>query len=299
VTGVGSDVDSGSGSRGTLYVVGTPIGNLGDLSSRAVEVLAASALIACEDTRRSRVLLSRRGIAAPLLSYHKFNEKRRLPEILDALARGGRVALISDGGTPGVSDPGAQLVRAARAAGHAVVPVPGPSAITALLSVGGLEPGPFTFIGFLPHRTGERRRALATLRAELRPLLFFESPRRLVAMLRDALEILGNRKAFLGREMTKLHEEFVAGRVGDLLAAFEGREVKGEIALLIAAPEAETPAAPAEPGKPQDARPGASVRRLVEGGMERKEAIRRVARETGLSRRDVYRAVVREREEEE
>ena len=280
-------------------MVGTPIGNLGDLSSRAVEILAASTLVACEDTRRSRVLLSRRGLSPPLLSYHKFNEKHRLPEILDALARGARVALISDGGTPSVSDPGAQLVRAARAAGHAIVPIPGPSAITALLSVSGLEPGPFTFIGFLPHRKGERRRVLATLRPEPRPLLFFESPRRLVGLLKDALEILGDREAFLGREMTKLHEEFAAGRIGDLLRVFEGREVKGEVALLIAASEAGPAAARAGAGDPAAEGPGPRVRRLIEGGMERREAIRRVARETGLSRRDVYRAVVREREEEE
>ena len=286
--------------RGTLYVVGTPIGNLNDLAPRAVEAFAASDLIACEDTRRSRTLLSRHGLTTRLVSYHRFNEMRRLPDILEALGRGGRVCLVSDGGTPGISDPGARLVDAARGAGHVIVPIPGASAITALLSVSGIDPGPFTFIGFLPHRKGERRRALEALRAEPRPLLFFESPRRVVATLTDALEILGDRGAFLGREMTKLHEEFVAGTVRTLLAAFEGREPRGEVAFLLGggdrSPSAS--AAPLAPGAPPGEPPGRRVRLLIEAGVDRKEAMRRVARETGLSRRDLYRMIVREREEE-
>ena len=287
------------GPRGTLCVVATPIGNLDDLSPRAVQAFATSDLIACEDTRRSRPLLSRHGLTTRLVSYHKFNEARRLPELLEALGRGGRVSLVSDGGTPGISDPGARLVRAARDAGHVVVPIPGPSAITALLSVSGLDPGPFTFIGFLPHRKGERKRALQALRAEARPLLFFESPRRVVATLTDALEILGDRVAFLGREMTKLHEEFVSGTIRTLLGAFEGRRPLGEIAFLVsgAVPSSSAPAEAIAP----EARPGESparrVRLLIEAGVDRKEAMRRVARETGLSRRDLYRMILREREE--
>jgi 16S rRNA (cytidine1402-2'-O)-methyltransferase len=291
---------SGHGPRGTLYVVGTPIGNLEDLSPRAVDAFAASDLIACEDTRRSRALLSRHGLTTRLVSYHKFNEMRRLPDILEVLGRGGRVSLVSDGGTPGISDPGARLVDAARSAGHVLVPIPGASAITALLSVSGLEPGPFTFIGFLPHRKGERRRALESLRAEARPLLFFESPRRVLATLTDALEILGDRGALLGREMTKVHEEFVAGTVRTLLAAFEGREPRGEIAFLLAGAVPAPPAgvAPIAPDARPGEGPGRRVRLLIEAGVDRKEAMRRVARETGLSRRELYRMILREREEE-
>jgi 16S rRNA (cytidine1402-2'-O)-methyltransferase len=294
-------VSASGGPQGTLYVVGTPIGNLEDLSPRAVETFASSDVIACEDTRRTGVLLSRHGLKTRMVSYHKFNEGRRLPELLDLLEHGGRLALVTDGGTPAISDPGALLVRAARAAGHHVVPIPGPSAITALLSASGFDPGPFTFIGFLPHRRGERRRALEDLRGEPRPLLFFESPRRFVAALRDALDILGDREACLGREMTKMHEEFVAGTIGALIAAFEGRPGRGEVAFLLAgAPR--VPAAASAPighGPEPDPSPARRALLLIESGMDRKEAMRRVARETGLSRRDLYRLVLREREEEE
>lgn len=286
--------------RGTLYVVGTPIGNLDDLTPRAVSVLAESDLVACEDTRRTRVILTRHGLVKRTVSCHKFNESRRLPQLLQALGRGSRIALVTDGGTPGISDPGALLVRAARLEGHRVVPVPGPSAVTALLSVSGFDPGPFTFIGFLPPRQGERRRALLTLRAEPRLLVFFESPRRVVAMLSDAIEALGDREAVLGREMTKIHEEFMAGTLGSIRDGFAGRPLKGEIALLVtgASPDGASgalPAAGAAPGESIAAR----VRRHAAAGLDRKEAMRLVARETGLSRRDVYREMLREREDEE
>jgi 16S rRNA (cytidine1402-2'-O)-methyltransferase len=297
VTGHDRVLSAERGPRGTLYVVATPIGNLDDLSPRAVEAFSASDLVACEDTRRSRILLSRHGLKTPLLSYHKFNEMHRLPDLLDALRRGRSVTLVSDGGTPGISDPGAKLVRAAREAGHRVVPIPGPSAVTALLSASGLEPGPFTFIGFLPHRKGERRRALEALRAEPRPLLFFESPRRVVATLEDALAILGDREAFLGREMTKLHEEFVAGTIRTVLSAFAGREVRGEVAFLLGG-AGRGPAPAGHETVPGEA-PGRRVYSLIQAGLDRKEAMRRVARETGLSRRDLYRMILREREDEE
>ena len=284
--------------RGTLYVVGTPIGNLEDLSPRAVNAFAESDLVACEDTRRTRTILARHGLSRRMISYHKFNEARRLPEILGILDRGARIALATDGGTPGISDPGSLLVKAARQAGHRVTPVPGPSAITALLSVSGLEAGTFTFIGFPPHRKGERQRALQALRAEPRPLLFFESPQRLFATLEDALEILGDRDAVLGREMTKIHEEFHAGTLSSIRAALSGRRVRGEIAFLVAAGGGSPPAAPAPSagGVTGAAEPPARrVRRLIEAGVDRKVAMRRVARETGLSRRDLYRELLRDR----
>ena len=287
-------------SSGTLYVVGTPIGNLGDLSPRAVATLEGSDLVACEDTRRTLTLLTSRGIKKPLVSYHKFNESKRLPRLMATLGRGGSVALVSDGGTPGISDPGAVLVRSARQAGYRVVPIPGPSAITALLSVSGFDPQPFTFIGFLPHRKSERRRLLLTLRDDRRALLFFESPQRCVGSLTDALEILGNREICLAREMTKLHEEFVTGRIGAALEALSGRAVRGEVAFLVSGAASEQlPASPAGSQAEAGEAPAARVRRLIDAGMDRKEALRLVARESGVSRRDLYRKLVDARQEEE
>jgi 16S rRNA (cytidine1402-2'-O)-methyltransferase len=293
--------------RGTLYVVGTPIGNLEDLSPRAAAALAASRVVACEDTRNTRALMVRHGLRTRLISYHKFNEAERAESLLALLRRGESVALVSDGGTPGISDPGALLVRRAREEGHRLVPVPGPSALTALLSASGFAPGPFTFIGFLPHRRGARRKCLEGLRREPRPLLFFEAPHRLLASLDDALEILGDREAFLGREMTKIHEEFIAGRLSALCAAFAGRAVRGEIAFLVqGATEAvgrageEAAERPADgPGGATgaDEPPAAAVLRLLQAGWDRKEAMRRVARERGISRRDVYRDMLRGRKD--
>ncbi len=280
---------------GTLYVVATPIGNLEDLSPRAVAALACSRLIACEDTRRTRLILARHGIKARLLSYHRFNEAGRLQILLETLRRGESVALTSDGGTPAISDPGALLVRRAREEGHRIVPIPGASAITALLSASGFPPGPFVFVGFLPHRKGERRRHLEALRREARPLLFFESPRRLVDALGDALEILGDRQIVLGREMTKLHEEFLSGPLGVVRTALAGREIKGEISFLLSGAD-ETMLAPVRAGESDPPESAAdAVRRLVEGGWDPKEAMRRVARERGISRRQVYRDVLRSR----
>ncbi|HEU4400952.1 MAG TPA: 16S rRNA (cytidine(1402)-2'-O)-methyltransferase [Candidatus Polarisedimenticolia bacterium] len=303
-------VGAGEAPRGTLYVIGTPIGNLEDLSPRAVTALAQSRLIACEDTRRTRAIMARHGLTTRLVSCHKFNESRRAGEVLKALAQGASVALVSDGGTPGVSDPGALLVRRARADGHRVVPIPGASAVTALLSVSGVPSGPFTFIGFLPHRRGERRRTLEALRLERRPLLFFESPRRVGATLQDALEILGDREICLGREMTKIHEEFLCGSLRIVRDALAGRALKGEISFLLTGAddgslrEARDRVGAADPsiarsGTVPAESPAESVRRLVRGGMDRKEAMRRVARERGLPRRVVYKDLLRDRGEEE
>ena len=278
---------------GALHIVGTPIGNLDDLSIRALEALRRSDLIACEDTRRTRVILDRHGMKARLVSYHKFNEAARCETILAALREGKSVALVSDGGTPGISDPGALLVRRAREEGFRVVPVPGPSALTALLSASGLPPGPFTFIGFLPHRQGERRRMLSTLRPEARPLVFFESPHRILATLQDALEVLGDRQAVLGREMTKVHEEFLAGTLGAVRESLGRRSVKGEIAFLVAGADEAGARRTTGDAQPADESPARAVRRLVAAGCDRKEALRRVARERGLSRREVYRLVLR------
>jgi len=288
-------------SAGTLYVVGTPIGNLEDLSFRALDRLGGCAVIACEDTRRTRIILDRHGLKTRLVSCHKFNEPERADDLLAILHRGEDVALVTDGGTPGISDPGALLVRRAREEGCPVVPVPGASALTALLSVSGFPPGPFTFVGFLPHRGGERRRQIEALRDEMRPLMFFEAPHRIEAMLDDALAILGDRTAFLGREMTKLHEDYLPGTLRTIRASFRTRAPRGEIALLVAGSAGPaTPPAPA-PGPGEEAlgdrgpSPAEEVERMIGSGVERREALRHVARLRGLTRSELYRQVAARR----
>jgi 16S rRNA (cytidine1402-2'-O)-methyltransferase len=299
--------------RGSLFVVATPIGHLGDLSPRAVDTLRRCGLIACEDTRVTRALLDRHAISSPVVSCHKHNEHARTARILAALENGVDVALVSDGGTPGLSDPGAAVVRAARSAGVTIAPIPGPSAVTALWSVSGFPPGPFTVIGFLPHRRGERRRMLASLGAETRPLVFFESPHRILDTLVDMREVLGDRQASLGREMTKIHEEYLNGPLSALHGSLATRTIRGEFTLLVAAdataargPGGTTgrrdlgaTAAP-DSGRPQD--PGQAlsnaadlVLRLTAEGMERRDAMRRVTRSTGVPRRALYAELVRRR----
>jgi len=280
-------VDDSSGRFGTLYVVGTPIGNMDDLSPRAVATLGACRLIAAEDTRKTRQLMRCHGLSGRVVSYHKFNEARRAPDLLASLAAGESIALVTDAGTPGLSDPGSLLVSRARAAGHRIVPIPGPSAVTTLLSASGFPSGPFTFIGFLPSRRAARRSALEQLRYEPRPLLFFESPHRVLAMLDDLRAILGDRTICLGREMTKLHEEFLSGPIDTVKEGLAAGPVKGEISLLVggAAQGDRRPAAdsPRPPEKPGDA-----VLRLLDAGWDRKDAMRSVAKEYGVSRRQVY-----------
>lgn len=220
-------------THGTLYVVATPIGNLEDLSPRALRVLAEVDWIACEDTRRTGKLLARAGIESRMLSCHRFNEAARVERVLDELRAGHDVALVSDGGTPGIADPGERLVAAAHEAGLTVSPVPGPNAAVALLSASGLAGDRFVFGGFLPHRAGERRRRLRELAASPCPVVVQESPHRLGEALRDLAEVLGDRPLVLGRELTKLHETILRGSAAELLAAV-GEEVRGEIVLAIA-----------------------------------------------------------------
>ena len=196
---------------GKLFVIATPLGNLHDLSHRAIETLREVDLVACEDTRRSSRILAHYGIRTPLLSCHRFNERERLAGVLDRLRDGKSVALLSDGGTPVVSDPGTLLVGAAVEAGLDVCPIPGPSAVTTLLSVAGFDADRFVFDGFLPHRAGERRRRLRELAAEKRTLVLFESPHRIVETLRDVERIFGERPLALGRELTKRHETILHG----------------------------------------------------------------------------------------
>jgi len=267
---------------GTLYVVATPLGNLEDMSSRALRILREAHLVACEDTRRTGRLLSAHGIRTPTTSFFEHNERWKGPRILEALRAGQNVALVSDAGTPGISDPGYRLVRDARAEGLPVVPVPGPSAVVAALSVSGLPTDRFRFVGFLPAKASARRRALEELRADRDTLVFYESPVRVVAMLEDALAALGDREAFLCREATKLHEEYRGGRLSALAAVLRERQrVRGEIVLVVAG-ATEAPMAVTEA-------PAALVARLQAEGRTRREAVKEAAARLGLGAREVYR----------
>lgn len=229
--------DAQPSGLGTLILVATPIGNLDDISNRARTALERADLIACEDTRRTGLLLQRLEVGRrPLLSLHEHNEERRIPEILDRLATGASVVLVSDSGTPLISDPGFKLVRAATDEGIAVTATPGPSAPVLALVLSGLPPLPYTFAGFAPARHGRRRRFFERFAALDHTLVLFESPHRLVQCLEDAAEVLGARRAAVAREMTKLHEEVVRGRLPALATEFgERARIKGEITLVVAA----------------------------------------------------------------
>jgi 16S rRNA (cytidine1402-2'-O)-methyltransferase len=239
--------------RGTLQVVATPIGNLGDLSPRALEVLRSADLIAAEDTRRTLQLLSSAGIVRPLLSLYEHNESQRVPQLLARLEAGETIALVSDAGTPLLSDPGYELVRAAAHAGFAVHAIPGPSAITTALAAAGLPAQRFCFEGFLPARAAERRAALAALAHEERTLIFFEAPHRILATLGALAEEFGEaREAVVARELTKAHESLYRGTLGELVARAAGEEnfARGEITLVVAG----APAAAAQATNPQELR---------------------------------------------
>jgi 16S rRNA (cytidine1402-2'-O)-methyltransferase len=263
-----------------LYLVATPIGNLEDITYRAVRVLRDEvALIACEDTRQSRKLLAHYEIHKPLVSYHEHNEVARTAELLAALKRGESIALVSDAGTPLVSDPGYRLVTAAIEAGFPVVPIPGPSAILAALAASGLQTDEFRFIGFVPSKSAARRKALEQLAADTATIVAYESPHRILETLRDMAEILGERRIVLARELTKVHEEFLRGTPQAVLDQLERRDaIKGEITLVIARSE--------QPAQTTD--PLAEVQRLEEQGLDRMEAIKAVAKQFGLPKRQIY-----------
>jgi 16S rRNA (cytidine1402-2'-O)-methyltransferase len=269
---------------GTLYVVATPLGNLEDVTLRALRVLREAALVACEDTRRTRVLLQAHGITTRTTSYYEHNERGKGERILQALREGRDVALVSDAGTPGISDPGYRLVRDARAEGLPVVPVPGPSAAVAALSVSGLPTDRFLFVGFLPARAGARREALRALAAAPETLVFYESPVRVTAMLAEAQEVLGDREAFLFREATKVHEEYARAPLSGLRALLQGRgPVRGEIVLVVAG----AAAAPRSSEAPESV-----FARLVAEGHTRRQAVKETARVLGLPAREVYKRVL-------
>ncbi len=268
---------------GILYLVATPIGNLEDISYRAVRVLKEADLIACEDTRRTWTLLDHYGIRSPLVSYHEHNETRRAAEIMTALAAEQKVALVSDAGSPLVSDPGYRLVRQAVEQGVRIEVVPGACALVAALSASGLATDAFHFAGFLPSKASQRRKILESLKNEEATLLLYEAPHRVLAALEDIESILGARPVVLAREMTKVHEEFLRGTAAEVREALQARpSVKGEITLVVGKPES-----PAVDETPLDQ----AVEELVATGLSRMEAIKSVARRRGLSKREVYKAL--------
>jgi 16S rRNA (cytidine1402-2'-O)-methyltransferase len=281
---------------GCLYVIGTPIGNLEDISLRALRLLKEADKIACEDTRHTKKLLDHYDIHKPLVSYHEHNEMTRAPELVLDLEQGAKIALVTDAGTPLVSDPGFRLVALCVRHKIPVVPVPGPSAVLAALSASGIPAAEFVFAGFLPSRTGERRRALERLLLEERTIVLYEAPHRIADTLADALEILGDRPACVAREVTKLHEEFLRGSLSQLAGQAREKPPRGEITLILGPPEAQ-PSAALHPAVETLA---LRVEELMrQANLDRKEALKLAARERGLSRRAAYDQMVASREERE
>ncbi len=269
----------------TLYLIATPIGNLEDITLRALRIMREEVvLIACEDTRTTQKLLNHFQIQKPLISYHEHNESTRTADLISAMERDGSIALVSDAGTPLISDPGYRLVQAAIEKGFPVIPLPGASAALVALAGAGLPTDQFRFAGFLPAKTGARRRALEALADEPATTIVYESPHRILETLLDMSQILGERKIALARELTKMHEEFLRGTADTIREELERRpSVKGEITLVIGG------------GEQSEATgdPVAEVLRLEEElGMERMEAIKLVAKRQGLPKRDLYRMVI-------
>ncbi|GAW91619.1 16S rRNA (cytidine(1402)-2'-O)-methyltransferase [Calderihabitans maritimus] len=277
---------------GTLYLVGTPIGNLEDITHRALNVLRHVEVVAAEDTRHTRKLLSHYNIHVSLTSYHEHNRETKGDYLLKLLQKGFDVALVSDAGMPGISDPGYSLVVKAIEAGIPVVPVPGPNALIAGLVVSGLPTRRFAFEGFLPHDGKARRRRLKALAGEERTMVFYESPHRLLETLKDMREILGPRPAAVARELTKKFEEVVRGDLDKLIQYFSDNRPKGEITLVVGGAE----------GRREEISPSReeiihAVEGLVEKGMPKKEAIKKVAEDFAVPKREVYRAVVESRKD--
>jgi 16S rRNA (cytidine1402-2'-O)-methyltransferase len=286
--------ETGGTARGILYLVATPIGNLEDITLRALRILREADQIAAEDTRHTQKLLSHYEISRPLVSYHEHNEVTRAPELIVALEQGAKIALVSDAGMPLVSDPGHRLVALCLRHHIPVVPIPGPSASLTALAASGLPNEEFLFVGFLPQRSGERRRALERLRIEDRTLILYEAPHRIAECVADAREILGDRPACLARELTKVHEEFRRGLLSEIEQSLRERPAKGEITLLIGAGEAAAGAADSSQGLAE------RVDELMrQAKLDRKEALKLAAKERGLTRREAYDRVLEERQGEE
>lgn len=265
---------------GTLYVCATPIGNLEDASYRLVRILGEVDLIACEDTRHTRILLNHYGIKGATVSYHQHNQKEREGQLISRLLAGDNIALVSDAGTPGISDPGRLLISMAREEGVRVEIVPGPSAFVAALVLSGLDSQAFVFEGFLPARSTQRRKHLERLKVEVRTLVFYESPHRLVALLKDINELWGDRQVAVARELTKIHEEVKGGLVSEVIKHYEENPPRGEISIVVEGARPETP-----PGLKQVCQ---EVLDLMEKGVEKKQALAQKAREYGIKKSEIY-----------
>lgn len=276
-------------AAGKLYVVATPIGNMGDFTGRGAEVLARVDVVAAEDTRVTGRLLERFGIRAKLVSYRDENERSLAPRLVSDLLEGKSIALVSDAGTPCVSDPGYRLVRAASQAGIEVVSVPGPSAVVALLSISGLPTDRFSFEGFPPARAGARRELLESLRNGARTVVFYESPKRIVRFLAEIADVLGDPEVAVGRELTKMHEEVLRGRASEVATLLPPGRQRGEFVLAVHV------AAPATNVGETDAE--AAILALLDAGLSARDVAQRLQSQ-GISRREVY-AVARRRENEQ
>jgi 16S rRNA (cytidine1402-2'-O)-methyltransferase len=266
---------------GVLYIVATPLGNLEDITLRALRILKEVDLIAAEDTRHSKKLLTHYQINTPLTSYYDHIESEKAPALIAQLQAGKNIALVSDAGTPAIADPGYRLVKGAAEAGIVVIPIPGPSTVTTLLSVGGLPTDRFAFEGFLPAKPTQRRKLLQQLKREERTLIFFESPHRLHETLADMEAIFGDRPLVVGRELTKMFEEVQRGTVTTLRAALQEREIKGEVALLVGGSS--------ESDKDEDAPPiQEEIQQLLHQGFSLKEIAHGLSERRGLAKREIY-----------
>ncbi len=277
-----------------LYLVATPIGNLEDITLRALRVLKDVSLIACEDTRHTGKLLAHFGIHKPTISYHEHNEQDRAQELTARLLQGESVALVTDAGTPGISDPAYRLVVAAIEHNIAVIPIPGATALIAGLIASGLPTDAFLFVGFLPAKRTARRAKLETLRTVRETLVLYEAPHRIRETLAEAQAVLGNRRAALARELTKLHEQFVRGTLADISAQLQAQEPRGEITLVIAGANEteEQPCATAESLTTQ-------LEQLIQTGISRNDALKQLAKRRGLSKKEAYRLLLEEKDHAE
>jgi 16S rRNA (cytidine1402-2'-O)-methyltransferase len=266
---------------GTLYIVATPIGNLEDMTLRALRVLKEVDAVAAEDTRHTQILLNHYGIQTPLTSYHEHNERTKAEELVERLLQGEDIALVSDAGTPAISDPGFHLIVQAVRAGIRIIPLPGASALTAVLSASGLPTDRVVFEGFLPAKKKQRREKLQALSDEVRTLVFYEAPHRLLEALDDVHELLGDREAVLAREVSKVHEELLRGRVSELIRALRGREIRGEFTLVISGAAGEIPVS--------EDRLKAEIRELHLRGMRVKEIAEVLGEKFGYSKKEIYR----------
>ncbi|MBW4542616.1 MAG: 16S rRNA (cytidine(1402)-2'-O)-methyltransferase [Myxacorys chilensis ATA2-1-KO14] len=277
---------------GTLYIVGTPIGNLEDMTFRAVRVLQTVDLIAAEDTRHTGKLLHHFQIKTPQISYHDHNRMTRTPELVDRLQQGTLIALVTDAGMPGISDPGYELVKACADAGVLVIPIPGASAAITALSASGLPSDRFAFEGFLPAKEKERRAQLDVLRSDPRTLIFYEAPHRVLKTLQDMAEVIGHdRDITIARELTKLHEEFWRGTVGEAIVKISDRDPQGEFTLILSGASQTTAPLSEETLKTE-------LHSLLGQGLSRSEASRQLAQQTALPKRQIYQLALQIKDDE-